>query len=80
MTKLLKKLQLNFCICHEIFVAVIFTQIRPVWISDLGTRPNNLKTPAPNISCLDPFNPYKGYSGSRRRLQIYRELFQNELP
>jgi hypothetical protein len=27
----------------EIFGSGIFTQIRPVWIGDLGTRPKNLK-------------------------------------
>jgi hypothetical protein len=26
---------------HEIFVAGIFAQIRPIWIGDLGTRPKN---------------------------------------
>jgi hypothetical protein len=29
---------------HEIFVAGIFTQIRPAWVGDLGTRPKNSKS------------------------------------
>ncbi len=29
---------------HEIFVAGIFTQIRPVWVGDLGTRPKSPKS------------------------------------
>jgi hypothetical protein len=28
---------------REIFVAGIFTEIRPVWVGDLETRPKNLK-------------------------------------
>jgi hypothetical protein len=28
---------------HEKFVAEIFTQFRPGWIGDLGTRPKTLK-------------------------------------
>jgi hypothetical protein len=35
---------------HEILVAVIFTQIHSVWISDLGTRPKN-----PKSVCLGPY-------------------------
>jgi hypothetical protein len=34
----------------EIFVAGIFTHIRPVWIGDLGTRPKNSKS-----LCLGPY-------------------------
>ncbi len=29
---------------REIFVAGIFTEIRPVWVGDLETRPKNLKS------------------------------------
>ncbi len=29
---------------HEMFVAGIFTEIRPVWVVDLETRPKNLKS------------------------------------
>jgi hypothetical protein len=28
---------------REMFVARIFTEIRPVWVGDLETRPKNLK-------------------------------------
>jgi hypothetical protein len=35
---------------REIFVAGIFTQIRPVWVGDLETRPKNLKS-----LCLGPY-------------------------
>ncbi len=28
---------------HEIFEKGVFTQIRPVWVGDLGTRPKNYK-------------------------------------
>jgi hypothetical protein len=32
------------------FVAGIFTEIRPVWVGDLETRPKNLKS-----LCLGPY-------------------------
>ncbi len=35
---------------REMFVAGIFTEIRPVWVGDLETRPKNLKS-----LCLGPF-------------------------
>jgi hypothetical protein len=35
---------------HKIFVAGIFTEIRPVWVGDLETRPKNLKS-----LCLGPY-------------------------
>ncbi len=35
---------------REIFVAGIFTEIRPVWVGDLDTRPKNLKS-----LCLGPY-------------------------
>jgi hypothetical protein len=35
---------------HEILVAGIFTEIRPVWVGDLETRPKNLKS-----LCLGPY-------------------------
>jgi hypothetical protein len=35
---------------REIFVAGIFTEIRPVWEGDLETRPKNLKS-----LCLGPY-------------------------
>ncbi len=35
---------------REIFVAGIFTEIRPVWVGDLETRPKNLKS-----LCLGPY-------------------------
>jgi hypothetical protein len=34
----------------EIFVAEIFTQIRPVWAGDIGTRPKN-----PKCLCFGPY-------------------------
>jgi hypothetical protein len=38
---------------HEIFIAGIFTEIRPVWVGDLETRPKNLKS-----LCLGLILPY----------------------
>ncbi len=35
---------------REIFVVVILTEIRPVWVGDLETRPKNLKS-----LCLGPY-------------------------
>ncbi len=35
---------------REMFVAGIFTEIRPVWVGDLETRPKNLKS-----LCLGPY-------------------------
>jgi hypothetical protein len=35
---------------REMFVAGIFTEIRPVWAGDLETRPKNLKS-----LCLGPY-------------------------
>jgi hypothetical protein len=35
---------------HEIFVAGIFTEIRPVWVDDLESRPKNLES-----LCLVPY-------------------------
>jgi hypothetical protein len=35
---------------RETFVAGIFTEIRPVWVGDLETRPKNLKS-----LCLGPY-------------------------
>jgi hypothetical protein len=35
---------------HEIFFAGIFTEIRPVWVGELETRPKNLKS-----LCLGPY-------------------------
>jgi hypothetical protein len=35
---------------REMFVAGIFTEIRPVWVGDLESRPKNLK----NL-CLGPY-------------------------
>jgi hypothetical protein len=35
---------------REIFVAGIFTEIRPVWVDDLETMPKNLKS-----LCLGPY-------------------------
>jgi hypothetical protein len=35
---------------REIFVTEIFTEIRPVWVGDLETRPKNLKS-----LCLGPY-------------------------
>ena len=35
---------------RELFVAGIFTEIRPVWVGDLETRPKNLKS-----LCLGPY-------------------------
>ncbi len=43
-TKLLKRPK------REMFVAGTFTEIRPVWVGDLETRPKNLK----NL-CLGPY-------------------------
>jgi hypothetical protein len=50
----------------EIFGSGVFTQIRPVWVGDLGTR---VVDPDPySIGSLDPDpDPYSEYgSGSRR--------------
>jgi hypothetical protein len=35
---------------REMFVAGIFTEIRPVWVGDLESRPKNLKS-----LCLGPY-------------------------
>jgi hypothetical protein len=35
---------------REMFVAGIFTEIGPVWVGDIETRPKNL-----NILCLGPY-------------------------
>ena len=61
---------------REIFVAGIFTEIRPVWVGDLETRPKNLKSLClglilPLISWDFSFSTV-GYSAKKYKMAIFR--------
>jgi hypothetical protein len=46
------------------FVAGIFTEIRPVWVGDLETRPKNLKS-----LCLGPYFCFSAVVYSAKKIK-----------